>query len=475
MMRVDASVLEARLRTAVASDVGALVFGAEVPAKHHADWSRFAATPPLALARPRSTEQVAAILRVCNETRTPVVPQGGLTGLVGGAHPVQNCVALSLDWMAGVESLDIAGARMVVRAGTTLEHAQAEAANRGVMLALDLGARGSCTIGGNLATNAGGNRVILHGTARDQVLSLEAVLADGTVLSNMNGLVKNNTGYDLKHLFIGSEGTLGIITRAVLKLRPRPTSVSTALCAVASPADLVSLLSALRTRLGPSLSAFEAMWPDFWTVMTTTMGKRSPFDGTHGGYALVEMSGFDPGHDEERLQAALAGIAEAGTLADAVIAQTEGQAADFWAIREAVGNLRGALGPLTSFDVGIESGAIHAFAEAAANQTRSNWPDAIHLTYGHLGDDNIHIVVHVPSFGTSQPKDEIDRAVYDLVRDFGGSVSAEHGIGLSKRSYLEFTRTGPEIAAMRAIKNALDPNGIMNPGKIFTADSGNAP
>jgi len=471
---VDASMLETRLRAALGGDAGALVFGNEVPVKHHADWSRLAATPPLALARPRTTEHVAAILRVCNETRTPVVPQGGLTGLVGGAHPVQDCVALSLERMAGVESLYSAGSRMTVLAGTTLESAQVEAASVGLMLALDLGARGSCTVGGNLATNAGGNRVILHGTARDQVLGLEAVLADGTVLSSMNGLVKNNTGYDLKHLFIGSEGTLGVITRAVLRLRPRPTSVSTALCAVGSPADLTGLLSALRTRLGPSLSAFEAMWPDFWTAMTTTMGKRSPFDRAHGAYALVEMSGFDPGSDEERLQAALADIAEAGTLADAVIAQTEGQAADFWAIREAVGHLRGVLGPLTSFDVGIESKAVQAFAEAAAQQVQSRWPDAVHLTYGHLGDDNIHIVVHVPSAGVSQPKEEIDHAVYELVRAYGGSVSAEHGIGLSKRAYLGSSRTEPEILTMREIKRVLDPNGIMNPGKIFIADNGNA-
>jgi FAD/FMN-containing dehydrogenase len=356
---------------------------------------------------------------------------------------------------------------MTVLAGTPLEVAQATADDAGLVLPLDIGARGSCTIGGNLATNAGGNRVICYGPARDQVLGLEAVLPDGSVVSAMNMLVKNNTGYDVKHLLIGSEGTLGIITKAVLRLRPRPTTVATGLCALPSPSDLTNLLAALRARLGPSLSAFEAMWPDFWTLVTSRMSHRSPFAEHHGAYALIEMSGFDPGRDEERLQAALTDLLETGTLADAVIAQTGRETADFWKMRESVGDLRSLLGPLTSFDVGIPAQCAEEFVASATAAVRERWPDAIQLSYGHLGDNNIHIVVHIPSAGQSQPKHAIDDIVYEVVGKFGGSISAEHGIGLTKRVYLPISRTPEEIAMMRLIKAALDPKGIMNPGKIL--------
>ncbi|MBX3529408.1 MAG: FAD-binding oxidoreductase [Rhizobiaceae bacterium] len=459
--------VESRLRRALPDAGQNILFGAEIPVRHHADWTRLPPVVPLALVRPADAREVSAVLRVCNETATPVVTQGGLTGLVGGAHPVAGCVALSLDRLTGIEEIDVAGATMIVRAGTPLEQAQAAAEAAGFMLPIDLGARGSCSIGGNLATNAGGNRVIRYGSTRDHVLGLEAVLPDGTIVDSMSRLVKNNTGYDLKQFFIGSEGTLGVITRAVLRLQPRPAVVISAMCAVAGFDELMALLGALRGRLGPSLSAFEAMWPDFWNLMVSKLDLRAPFASPHGAYALVEVSGFDPERDPERLQGVLSELLETGVLEDATIAQTSREAADFWKIREGVSEIRRAIGPIVSFDVGLPAASSDEFVRRSETVVRGRWPDAIHVAYGHLGDCNIHIIIQIPSAGAHQPKGEIDDLVYGVVREFGGSISAEHGIGLSKRKYLPLSRSPAEIAMMRSIKAALDPRGIMNPGKLF--------
>ncbi|WP_239025133.1 FAD-binding oxidoreductase [Rhodoligotrophos defluvii] len=448
-------------------ETGIIVLGEDIPAKHYADWTRLPPVRPLALARPRTVAQVSAILRACHETRTPVVPQGGLTGLVGGAHPVPGCVALSLDRMVGVDDVDPVAGTMTVLAGTPLEQVQAAAEEAGWSFPLDLGARGSCTIGGNLATNAGGNRVIRYGTARDHVLGLEVVLPDGTVVSALNRLVKNNTGYDLKQLFIGSEGTLGVITRAVLKLQPRPRGTIVALCAAPGYDNLLMLLGALRSQLGPALTAFEAMWPDFWDFMTTKLGLRPPFAAMHGAYALIEISSMDPERCSERLEACLAGLMDEAAIADALVAQTAREAADFWRIREGVGELRNLLGPITSFDIGLAAQDADAFIRTAVADIRANWPDAVHMAFGHLGDNNVHLVVHIPSAGASQPKAEIEAEVYGALAAFGGSVSAEHGIGLTKKPYLSLSRSEAEIAAMRRIKHAFDPLGIMNPGKLL--------
>lgn len=457
------------LRRALGSDDHALLLGPDIPFRHHADWSRLPPTAPLALARPGSVAQVSELLRACHSTFTPVVPQGGLTGLVGGAHPVEGCVALSLERLAGIEEIDSAGATMTVRAGTPLEVAQAAASDAGLLLPLDLGSRGSCTVGGNLATNAGGNRVVRYGPARDNVLGLEVVLADGTVLESMNKLVKNNTGYDLKHLFIGSEGTLGVITRAVLRLQARPASISCALCAVARDADLLPLLASLRARLGPALTAFEAMWPDFWVFMVERLGLRSPFAAPHGAYALVEASGFGREGNADDLLAALADSADAGRTSDILVAQAERDAAAFWRIREGVSELRRWLGAVTSFDVGLPGSEAAGFAARITKRLRARWAEAVVLVYGHLGDNNLHVVVHVPPAGSDQPKAEIDEIVYSAIGEIGGSISAEHGIGLTKRRYLPLSRSPAELATMRSVKAALDPRGIMNPGKIVEA------
>ncbi len=458
-----------KLEPLMRSDPKLLMRGDDIPERHRTDWTGPPAIRPLALARPQTVEQVSAILAACFETRTPIVPQGGLTGLVGGARPVSAGIALSLERMSAVEEVDALAGVMVACAGTPLQVAQEAAERVGMSVPLDLGSRGSCTIGGNISTNAGGNRVIRYGPMREQVLGLEVVLPDGTIVTDLNKLVKNNTGYDLKHLFIGAEGTLGVITRAVLKLQPKPHSVSVALCAVADYDALLGLLAGLRAQFGPGLTSFEAMWPEYWETMTGLLGTRSPFTEAHGAYAIVEFSGFGADSDAERMETVLGAMLEAGVLADAVVAQSDRDAATFWRVREAVGELRTLLGPVVSFDIGIQARDTGAFVAEAKARVEARWSDAVFLAYGHLGDNNIHLIAHVPGSEDAFPKDAIEQEVYGVVPRFGGSVSAEHGIGTAKKSYLGLSRSEPELALMRRVKLAIDPHGLMNPGKIFDA------
>ncbi|HMM55826.1 MAG TPA: FAD-binding oxidoreductase, partial [Candidatus Desulfobacillus sp.] len=406
-----------------------LLAGADLPERHLRDWME-AAPPgtPLALARPRSTDEVSALLRACNELRLPVVPQGGLTGLAGGAVPVPGCVLLSLERMSGIEEIDTAAGTATVLAGTTLEALQQAAWDAGLFFPLDLGARGSCTLGGNLATNAGGNRVLRYGMARDLVLGLEVVLADGSVLGGLNKMLKNNTGYDLKQLFVGSEGTLGVITRAVLRLHPQPRSTCTALCAVSGYEAVLALLRHARGGLGGALSAFEMMWPDFYDLVTRRVaGLDAPLPRGHGAYVLVEAMGSDPARDQAHFEQVLGEALEAGIIADAVITQSEAEARALWRVRDASGELRRVFWPNTGFDVSIAAGQIGAFIEDCGGRLRRRWPAAETVFFGHVGDANIHIAVRIGE--GEQPTGEIDDLVYGCVGDWRGSISAEHGIG----------------------------------------------
>ncbi|WP_342591906.1 FAD-binding oxidoreductase [Jiella sonneratiae] len=442
--------------------------GEEIPERARHDWSGQQPVCPLAWIRPRSTEEVSAVLRICNELRLAVVPQGGLTGLAGGAHPVAGCVALSLERMNGIEEIDPAMATMTVGAGVVLEAAQAAAEAAGLFLALDLGARGSCTIGGVLATNAGGNRVIRYGMAREHVLGVEVVLADGTVVTSLNKMLKNNAGYDSKQLFVGSEGTLGVITRAVLRLQPRPTFSTCALCGCRDFAAAMALLAAARSGLGPSLTAFEVMWPSFYHFMGEKLPSLpQPLAGRHGIYVLIEVSGFDAEREAERLEALLAKGLEAGDVEDAVVAASGRDVAAFWAIRESVSEYSKVIGKVAAFDVGLPAHATGQVVERLEAGAVQRWPDAIALSYGHVGDSNLHFVANVPSAGAEQPSAEISAFVYETVRSSGGTISAEHGIGTLKRQYLPYTRSPSELDLMRRIKSALDPNGILNPGKVL--------
>ncbi len=407
---------------------------------------------------PRNTEQVAAALRICNEAGQNVVIQGGRTGLAGGAVAGEGDVCLSLEHMRGVEEIDPSAATMTVLAGTTLQQIQEAAARSGFDFPLDMGSRGSAQIGGVLATNAGGIRVVQSGTARDQVLGLEVVLADGAVLSSLNKAIKNNTGYDLKHWFIGSEGTLGVITRAVLRLRPKPAPRHAALCALRNYAAALRLLTALRTELTAGLAAFEIMWADFFDFgVSVSRARTSPFGQPHPLYALIEQNGPDWTVLEQAL--------ESGVIADAVIPQSAAETRALWEIREATAEFAARLDPL-NFDISLPIGDIGKFVDECRAQLQHRWPGRLALFFGHIGDSNLHVTLDCSS-GVS--KAEVDELVYSLTAQYQGSISAEHGIGLLKRDYLRCSRSEAELRAMWAIKKALDPRGILNRGKLLPA------
>jgi FAD/FMN-containing dehydrogenase len=454
-------------RLAEALGVDQVATGGAIDARHLRDWVvPLVEGSPFALVRPRSTREVSTVLRTCHAHGTIVVPQGGLTGLVGGATPIADGVALSLERMSGIEEIDEAAATMTVLAGTPLQTVQEAASKAGFFFPLDLGARGSCQIGGVISTNAGGNRVIRYGMTRDLVLGLEVVLADGTVLTSLNKLIKNNAAFDLKQIFIGSEGTLGVVTRAVLRLHPRPRSQCTAFCAVDRFDQVVALLRHAKEALGGSLSAFEMMWPDFYDMTSVVPGMPRPLPSGSGGYVLIESLGGDQEEDQARFERMLASAASAELIVDAVVAHSASDARSFWQVRDASGEFPRMMGgPNVGFDLGIPTREIGGFVEACREALREKWPAMRAAFFGHIGDSNLH--VHVKVREGAQPLHEIDALVYGLVQKWGGTISAEHGIGLLKKPYLGHTRSPEEIAVMRALKQALDPTGILNPGKVF--------
>ncbi|RFU48276.1 FAD-binding oxidoreductase [Paraburkholderia sp. DHOC27] len=431
------------------------------------DWSGLPGATPRAIIRPRNTQEVAAALRVCDEYRQPVVTQGGLTGLVGGANLRDGEVALSLERMNRIVEIDRTSGTMTVEAGTPLQVVQEAALDAGLYFPLDLGARGSCTIGGNLATNAGGNRVIKYGMMRDQVLGLEAVLASGEVVGALHKMIKNNSGYDLRNLMIGSEGTLGVITRAVLRLRQRPRAVATAWCALPSYSAVTQLLEEAQAGLAAGVSAFEVMWAGYYdAVLANLPSLRAPVNERYPYYVLLESVGGDPVRHAQAFEEFLGRMLEANVVADAAVASSESDALAFWAIRDAPGEYPKFIPNHAAYDVSFSISDVGDVAARCDARLSERWPQALVMIYGHLGDGNIHIVVDVPGAGKTL-HGEIDDVIYEVTREFHGSVSAEHGIGTKKKGYLGFTRSDADVVAMRAVKAALDPRGILNPGKIF--------
>ncbi len=449
---------------------GAVLDGEDVPARNENDHSSLPPVRPLALLRPSDTAGVAAAMRLCHEHRQAVVPQGGLTGLCGGARAVEGAVALSLERLVGIDEVDPSSAAITVRAGTPLEAVQQAADDAGFFFPLDLGARGSCAIGGNLSTNAGGNRVIRYGMARESVLGLEVVLPDGTVVDCMNKMLKNNAGYDLKHLFIGSEGTLGIITKAVLRMFPKPACTMAALCAVSDFDHVIELLASARCEVGPLLSAFEVMWPDYWSVATERVkGVRNPFPGRqYGAYVLIEALGTDPEGDPQRFESWLAGLLETGAIPDAAVAQSMSDVRAFWGVRDACAEFyqEQVLGPHLAFDIGLPVNAMDRYRAECKAELAARIPGCQSVFYGHIGDGNMHLLAWVPG-APEQPEDAVDEVVYGLVRNHHGTVSAEHGIGTLKKRWLAHARAPAQIALMRTIKHALDPQNLLNPGKVI--------
>ena len=435
-----------------------------VTATHAGDWSEAARrTPPLVLL-PRTPQQVAEALAICARHGQPVAVQGGLTGLAGGATPAGSEVALSLARLNAIEEIDTVGGTALVQAGVILEELQRQVEAEGWSFPLDLGARGSCQVGGNAATNAGGNRVIRFGTMRDLVLGLEVALPDGRLLTMLNRMTKNTTGIDLKHLFIGAEGALGVITRLVLKLSPKPTASNTALCALPSFEAATRLLRELR-RAVPALSAFELMWAEYLEAAQEVCTLRPPFDAAYPVYVLVETLGSDEERERQLLEDFLGRALEDGTVSDVVVGQSLEDAKRLWAYREAIGELLARLKPFAAFDVGIPMAGMDAFVEATRDALERRFPAQRHLFFGHIGDGNLHVLSgpHADPASLHQ----VEEVVYGAVRRAGGSISAEHGIGVVKKEFLGFSRSEGEIALMRSLKALLDPAGIVNPGRIF--------
>ena len=466
-MELDIQVPLHELRSALGA--GGVIEGAAI-AERAVGWSRVGT--PFAILRPASTEQVAAVVRICAQAGVPLVAWGGKTGLVDGAF-ADKAFALSLERLNQIEAIDAVNGTMTVQAGCILQTVCEAAQAQDLFFPLDLGARGSATIGGTISTNAGGNRVVRFGMMRDLVLGLEAVLADGTVVSSLYPFIKNNTGYDLKQLFIGSEGTLGIVTRAVLRLRPRLTSQNVALVAVDDFKHVVQLLRRLEARLGGQLSAFEAMWSEFYELVTTLPATGRPIlPRGHRFYILVEAMGGDAERDSSSFEAALAGLLEEEAISDAVIAQSQADCDAMWALRDDAGQvLRN--GPTASFDVSLQLSTIAQFETLLREALAHRWPGTTPILFGHVGDGNIHIVVSGidPSPDTRRA---VATTVFGVLSRVGGSVSAEHGIGLDKRPYLKLSRNAAELSLMRLIKRSLDPRDILNPGKIL-ADQADAP
>ena len=420
---------------------------------------------PLAVVRPASTAEVATVLRLCHAAGQPVVPWGGCTGLVDGAR-ADGTIALSLQRMNHIEEIDAEGATMTVEAGCILQNVCEAADAKSLFFPLDLGARGSATIGGNISTNAGGNRVLRYGMMRDLVLGLEVVLADGTIMSSLNHLIKNNAGYDLKQAFIGSEGTLGVVTRAVLRLRPKPVSQNMALLAVDEFAHLPKLLRNLERGFGGTLSAFEVMWSDFYKLVTTPPAKgKAPVPPGHAYYVLIEALGGDQDEDSARFERVLSAELENGEIADAAIAKSKDECARLWALRDDVMQV-GQNAPIFTFDVSLAIGKMENYVADVRQQFETRWPAFTLMVFGHLGDGNLHLIPGVGD-GSAKAHREVEDIIYGALRRCDGSVSAEHGIGLEKRDFLSYSRSPGEIALMRTLKKAYDPRGILNPGKIF--------
>ncbi|WGI26057.1 FAD-binding oxidoreductase [Halomonas alkaliantarctica] len=431
------------------------------------DWMTGAPCQAGAIVRPADTDQVAAVMQACYAVQQPVVTHGGLTGLVHGAEASPDELVISLERLTAIEEIDQVGGTLTVQAGAPLQRVQEAAKEVGLQFPLDLGARGSCTIGGNIATNAGGVRVIRYGMMRQQVLGLEAVMADGRVVSSMNRMLKNNAGFDLKQLFIGSEGTLGIVTRAVLRLQPPTPSEQTAMVACPSFEALTGLLSHMGKALGGSLGAFEVMWQNHYRLLTETLGRHIPPMATeHPFYVIIDSLGSDAERNATQFSEALESALESELIVDAVIAQSTTQRDGLWAIREDIEGLIKGLAPLFTFDVSLPIADMQRYTDALEAHLTQRWPEARLVVFGHLGDGNLHISVSVGSADVEVRRD-VEAMVYQPLAALGGSVSAEHGIGLEKRPWLSTCRSSAEIELMRTLKLALDPLNLLNRSKVL--------
>lgn len=421
-----------------------------------------------AVLRPTTTEQVSKILSICNAAGQPVVIQGGMSGWVRATQTSPGDVILSLERMNAIEDIDTTNRTATVQAGVILETFQDHLDQFGLSFPLDLGGRGSCQLGGNAATNAGGMRVIRYGMMREQVLGIEVVLADGRIMSSMNRMIKNNTGYDLKQLFIGSEGTLGVITRLVLRLRERPVSSNTALVSADSFERIARLLRHVDGALGGLLSAFELVDNSFYQCNTRAGRHPPPLPSDKPFYAMIEALGSDQERDRDLFEQVLADAAELGLFDDAILAQSEKDRDAIWNIREDLEHIVRDYQPFYAFDVSLPVGDMEQYMVDVTGRLKAIWPDGGIAFLGHVGDGNLHIAIGA---GAPEDREVVEGCVYEPLRSIGGSVSAEHGIGLEKKAWFPITRSPLERGLMQDIKKLFDPRNILNPGKIFDAEA----
>ncbi len=441
------------------------------------DWTGRYRSAPLAVARPGSTAQVAAILRLATRNRTPVVPVSGNTGLAGGTGGADGAILLSLARMNRIREINPRARVAVVEAGVVIETLQRAAEDEALVFPLSFGARGSAMLGGALSTNAGGANVVRYGNARDLCLGLEAVLPTGEVVGLMRALRKDNSGYDLRHLMIGAEGTLGVITAAVVRLFPAPRARATAMVALPALDGALALLNRLQDETGGAVEAFEYMPRRYLEeYLARTPGARPPFDDAHPVNVLVELAATAPrdavpGPDgavpvAAQLETVLARGLEAGDVADAVVARSEAERAEMWARREAAAEVCLAEGRVVNNDIAVPLDRVAAFLDRAGARVAALDPAAVPLVVGHLGDGNLHYAVRLGN-DDAELADAVMDAVEDVVLALGGSFSAEHGIGMTKRPSMARRKDRGALHAMRAIKAALDPAGVMNPGKLL--------
>ncbi len=448
--------------------------GAEEKAPYLSEWRGYYHGASPAVVRPGSAHEIAEVLKLANRTGTPIVPQGGNTGLVGGQTPDESGreIVLSLERLDTIRSVDAAGAMIVAEAGVVLENLHIAAEEAGMLFPLTLGSQGSCRIGGNISTNAGGTQVLAYGNTRNLVLGLEVVLPTGEIWDGLRGLIKDNSGYDLKQLFIGAEGTLGIVTAAVLKLFPRPRGQVVAFVGIEKASDSLALLKLARERAGVGLTAFELM-PRIAIEMLTTYldGARDPLESAHPWYVLMEIaSGKDEPDAQALAEDVLSAGFEAGIVTDAAIAQSVAQARDFWRMRHALSEIQKHEGASIKHDVSVPVPRMADLIAAGSAAVEELVPGVRPVPFGHIGDGNLH-------FNFSQPvgmdakafmarAQEVHRTVHGIVAGMGGSIAAEHGVGRYKRTLLKDVKSEVELDMMRKLKRAFDPNNILNPGRI---------
>jgi D-lactate dehydrogenase (cytochrome) len=439
------------------------------------DWRRRFTGKALAVVKPASSDEVAAIVRLCNRFRVPVVPQGGNTGLVLGSVPDASgtAIVLSLTRLNRIRAVDLVNNTITVEAGCILENIQRAATEANRLFPLSLAAEGSCTIGGNLATNAGGTAVLRYGNTRELCLGLEVVTPQGDVWSGLRGLRKDNTGYDLRDLYIGAEGTLGIITAAVLKLFPQPKARLTALAAMQTPDDALQLLAIAQKQCGAALTGFELMSNFCLQLVTRHFPQMQlPFSQHYPQYVLLELSDSESEqHAMAMLENLIGSALEETVIEDAVVAASIAQSKSLWNLREHIPLAQAEEGKNIKHDVSVPISLIGDFIRATDVLLQQDFPACRMVTFGHLGDGNLHYNVSPPENGSDETfiaqQDAVNRVVHDSVHRFGGSISAEHGLGALKRDEIRSYKSDIELNLMRTIKHALDPQNLMNPGKVI--------